>query len=59
MIDILEIMPYQLFLEYPVEAGLEKPDEKTIFFQEITCLKQKFNEECDKVMQKYVPVKLV
>ena len=53
MINVLEILPYQLFLEYPGDSRLIKHDEKEILSQELTYLKQQFCWEIDKVIQKY------
>jgi len=54
MIDVLEILPYQLFLEYPDKLKMADQDEKNILFQELNYLKQKFNLEFEKVVQKYL-----
>ena len=53
IIDILEILPYQLFLEHP--NGLESinKNDKSILVQELTHLKQSFNNEFEKTIQKY------
>lgn len=53
MIDVLKIMPYQLFLEYPAKGEPSEPGERGVLFQEISCLKQRFNEEFDRVLQKH------
>jgi transcriptional regulator with XRE-family HTH domain len=53
IIEVLDILPYQLFLEHPGEPGIIKHDEKGILFQELTYLKQQFNREFDKTIQKY------
>ena len=53
IIDVLDILPYQLFLEHPDTLKIAIHDEKNILFQEITYLKQKFNEEFEKAIQKY------
>ena len=52
IIDVLEILPYQLFLEYPGDLKV-KHDEKNVLFQELTYLKQHFSQEIDKTIQKY------
>ena len=54
IIDVLEILPYQLFLEYPDKLKIAIYDEKTILFQELTYLKQKINNEIEKAMHKYL-----
>jgi transcriptional regulator with XRE-family HTH domain len=53
IIDVLEVLPYQLFLEHPVKPKIVKHNEKNILFQELTHLKQHFNQEFDKTIQKY------
>jgi len=53
IIDVLEILPYQLFLEHPIKPKKAKHDEKSILFQELTSLKQQFSREFDKAIQKY------
>ena len=53
LIDVLDILPYQLFLEHSGDQGMIKLDEKSILFQELTYLKQQFNREFDKAIQKY------
>jgi len=53
IIDILGILPYQLFLEYPDMLNMTNHDEKSIFFQELNYLKQRFNKEFEKIIQKY------
>jgi len=53
IVDVLEILPYQLFLEHPIKSKKAKYDEKSILFQELSSLKQKFNCDFDKTIQKY------
>ena len=53
IIDILEILPYQLFLEHPGEPKTVKHDERNVLLQELTYLKQQFSREFDKVINKY------
>jgi len=53
IIDILEIMPYQLFLEYPGTMKIGKQDEKILLIQELNYLKQQFINEFDKTIRKY------
>jgi transcriptional regulator with XRE-family HTH domain len=53
IIDVLEVLPYQLFLEHPDKQKITKHNEKSVLFQELTFLKQQFNREFDKVIQKY------
>ena len=57
IIDVLEILPYQLFLEYPDKLKMTSENEKSILAQELTCLKQKFNHEFEKTIQKYIEQK--
>ena len=54
MIDILEILPHQLFLEDPGILRIPSQEEKNILFQELTSLKQKFNYEFEKTIRKYL-----
>ena len=53
IINVLDVLPYQLFLEHPGQPAIVKDDEKNILFQELTYLKQQFNHEFDKTIQKY------
>jgi len=53
IIEVLDILPYQLFLEFPGEAKTTKQGEKNILFKELTQLKQQFNHEIDMALQKY------
>jgi transcriptional regulator with XRE-family HTH domain len=50
--DALEILPYQLFLEYSIDAT-PIPQEKTAIIQELTLVKQKFIKSIDETIQKY------
>jgi len=52
IIDILGILPYQLFIEYPDMQNMAN-DEKSILFQELNYLQQRFNQEFEKIIQKY------
>ena len=52
IIDVLEILPYQLFLEHPGNFKA-KHDEKNVLFQELTFLKQHFSREFDRIIEKY------
>ncbi|MDR1932429.1 MAG: helix-turn-helix domain-containing protein [Spirochaetales bacterium] len=50
--DILGIMPYQLFMEYPAETGnFEKGQE---LIRELTGIKQYFVKEIDEIIRKYM-----
>jgi len=53
IIDIFGILPYQLFIEYPDMQNLANHDEKSILFQELNYLQQRFNQEFEKIIQKY------
>ena len=53
IIDVLDILPYQLFLEYPGRLKIEKQDGKGVLIQELTYLKQQFINEFDKTILKY------
>jgi transcriptional regulator with XRE-family HTH domain len=53
IIDVLEVLPYQLFLEHPSKPKTAKHNEKNILFQELTYLKQHLSREFDKTIQKY------
>ena len=52
IIDTLEILPYQLFLEYPGSPETKTRDGKVMLLQELTHLKQQFIQEFDKAIQK-------
>ncbi|GHV29689.1 hypothetical protein AGMMS4952_15720 [Spirochaetia bacterium] len=51
--DTLEISPYQLFLEHPVNLSGAVPEEKMVIIQDLTHVKQKFIKEIDDIIQKY------
>jgi len=53
IIGVLEIMPYQLFMEYPDRSNTSRQGEKNILFQELSYLQQRFNNEFEKIIQKY------
>jgi transcriptional regulator with XRE-family HTH domain len=53
IVNVLEVLPYQLFLEYPGELIIKKHDKENLLLQELTYLKQQFCWEIDKVIQKY------
>ena len=53
IIDVLEILPYQLFLEHPGDPKTAKHNEKNVLLQELNYLKQQFSREFDKAIQKY------
>ena len=49
--DNLEILPYQLFLEYPFEAASQLPDNTIIL--ELMGIEQRLVKEIDDLIQKY------
>ena len=53
VIDVLEILPYQLFLEHPEKPKMTNLYEKSLLLQALTHLKQQFSREFDKAIQKY------
>jgi transcriptional regulator with XRE-family HTH domain len=53
IIDVLDVLPYQLFLEYPGRVKTGKHGEENVLSQELTYLKQQINHEFDKTIQKY------
>ena len=53
IINVLEILPYQLFLEHPGEPKTVKHNEKSVLIQELTYLKQQLSGEVDKIIYKY------
>jgi transcriptional regulator with XRE-family HTH domain len=53
ILDTLELMPYQLFLEQPVEVKTENAEKKTGVVQELMGIKQKIVKEIDNIIKKY------
>jgi transcriptional regulator with XRE-family HTH domain len=53
MIDMLEILPYQLFLEYPVDLSEAFQGAKTMVIQELSQIRQKFVKDIDGIIEKY------
>jgi len=53
IVNALELLPYQLFLEHPGELRILKHDNKTILLQELSYIKQQFCREFDKAIKKY------
>ena len=53
IVDVLGILPYQLFLEHPEKPKIKNLHEKSVLLQELTHLKQQFSKEFDKAIQKY------
>jgi len=53
IIEALNILPYQLFLEFPGDLKIEKYRKKDILLQELTYIKQQFIRDFDKIMEKY------
>lgn len=50
--DILDILPYQLFLEYPIEFS-EASLGSDALIQELIHIKQRFILEIDQIIEKY------
>jgi transcriptional regulator with XRE-family HTH domain len=53
ILDILDIPPYHLFLEQPLEAGAGKNPKKEILVQELMGIRQKLIGEIDAIIKKY------
>jgi transcriptional regulator with XRE-family HTH domain len=53
ILDILDIQPYQLFLEQPIEAGFGKTQKKEVLVQELMNIRQKLIGEIDTIIKKY------
>ena len=53
IVEVLEILPYQLFLENPNMQNKTGLYERSILSQELNYLKQKFNQEFEEVIKKY------
>jgi transcriptional regulator with XRE-family HTH domain len=53
MIDALEILPYQLFLEYPVDLSEAFQGAKTLVIQELSQIRRKFVKDIDGIIEKY------
>ena len=53
IVDALEILPYQLFLEHPYGLKISSNNDRSFLVQELTHLKQRFNNEFEKIIQKY------
>ncbi|MDR1586039.1 MAG: helix-turn-helix domain-containing protein [Treponema sp.] len=53
ILDTLEIMPYQLFLEQPIEIKTENKEKKIRVVQELAGIKQKIIKEIDGIIEKY------
>jgi hypothetical protein len=51
--DTLDIQPYQLFLEQPIEAEAGKNQKKEIVVQELMGIRQKLINEIDNIIRKY------
>jgi transcriptional regulator with XRE-family HTH domain len=51
--DALEVFPFQLFLEKPVEFKTKDPHEKEMMVQEMMQIKRKLNKAIDDIIQKY------
>jgi transcriptional regulator with XRE-family HTH domain len=53
ILDILDIYPYQLFLEQPIETGAGENQEWGILVQELMGIRQKLTGEIDAIIKKY------
>jgi transcriptional regulator with XRE-family HTH domain len=57
MLDILQLLPYQLFLEQPVFAdknsGIDGGEKTELIHHDLTHIKQQFNHEIDRVIARY------
>ncbi|MDR2020093.1 MAG: helix-turn-helix domain-containing protein [Treponema sp.] len=53
IIDILNILPYQLFLEHPLKTGPREGGPE--FIHELTRIKERFVKEIEEVIRKYAP----
>ncbi|AEF85296.1 DNA-binding protein [Treponema primitia ZAS-2] len=51
--DRLEILPYQLFLEFPLELHKLLPGEKNAVIHELAQIRQKFIRDIDEIIEKY------
>jgi transcriptional regulator with XRE-family HTH domain len=51
--DTLEISPYQLFLEHPVNLSGALPGEEIVLIQELSQIRQKFVKDIDGIIEKY------
>ncbi|MFP3042912.1 helix-turn-helix domain-containing protein [Treponema primitia] len=51
--DALEVFPFQLFLEKPLEMKAKDPHEKELMVQELVQIKGKLNKVIDDTIQKY------
>jgi transcriptional regulator with XRE-family HTH domain len=51
--DVLDILPYQLFLEHPLKT--ENKDHQYEFIHELTRIKERFVKEIEEVLKKYAP----
>jgi transcriptional regulator with XRE-family HTH domain len=49
----LELLPYQLFLERPVDLPAAPEEEKIAIIQDLTYVKQKCIREIDAIIKKY------
>jgi transcriptional regulator with XRE-family HTH domain len=53
MSDVLEILPYQLFLEHPVNITGISAGEKIVIIQELSYVKQQLIDEIDDLIRQY------
>jgi hypothetical protein len=50
---VLNILPYQLFLEHPAELSPPSGAESQMLIQELTQVRQKFISEIDELIEKH------
>ena len=53
IIDVLDVLPYQLFLEHPENPKMAKYEERSVLLQELAHLKQQLNSDITKIIEKY------
>jgi transcriptional regulator with XRE-family HTH domain len=51
--DALKILPFQLFLEYPVDGAAGLPGGKVMVIQDLAQVRQKFVRDIDGIIEKY------
>ena len=51
--DVLEISPYKLFLEYPVDVSEAFQGASVMVIQELSQIRQKFVKDIDGIIEKY------
>ncbi|MDR1249529.1 MAG: helix-turn-helix transcriptional regulator [Treponema sp.] len=53
ILDVLDIQPYQLFLEKPIGSGLDVNQKSEIIVQELMGVREKLINEIDNIIKKY------